>query len=205
MYGERPLAGLAGREYRFRYPAADRYRRPPIHGRLAISATGSSRPTPTPPTPAPSIPSRRGIPACIGSEAVTRAIRVLVDPSFVPEQSDPVERKYLFNYRIRIVNEGERAVQLIGRHWVIVDAHGRSEEVTGEGVVGRQPALQPGQTFTYESFCPLMTHWGTMEGTYQFRDLASGELFNVEVKRFHLVMPPQPVTAVRQTQGAGGA
>jgi len=147
------------------------------------------------------------VPGCIGSESLTRAIRVLVDPSFVPEQSDPHERKFLFNYRVRVVNEGERAVQLISRHWIIVDAHGRREEVAGEGVVGRQPALQPGQAFSYESFCPLATHWGTMEGTYQFRDLGAGELFNVEVKRFHLVMPPpvQPLVPTRQTTGASGA
>lgn len=147
----------------------------------------------------------RGVAGCIGSESVTRQIRVLVDPSFVPEQSDPHERRYVFSYRVRVVNESERAVQLIGRHWVIVDAHGRRDEVTGEGVVGRQPALQPGQTFAYGSFCPLATHWGTMEGTYQFRDLGTGELFNVEVKRFHLVTPPLPVVPARQTTGAGGA
>jgi ApaG protein len=173
---------------------------PRLHrGDSPISPTGSSRPT------VDLDPSVRGVPGCIGSEAVTHSIRVRVEPSFVPEQSDPHERKFLFNYRIRVVNEGERAVQLVGRHWVIVDAHGRREEVAGEGVVGRQPALQPGQTFSYESFCPLTTHWGTMEGTYQFRDLGTGELFNVEVKRFHLVMPPQPVVAARQTTGAGGA
>jgi ApaG protein len=155
-------------------------------------------------SPAPRVASDpqdpRHVAPCIGSESVTRAIRVLVDPSFVPDQSDPAERRYLFNYRIRVANEGDRAVQLIGRHWIIVDAHGRREEVTGQGVVGRQPALQPGQSFTYESFCPLPTHWGTMEGTYQLRDLGTGELFDVEVKRFHLVTPtPAGVPAPQPT------
>ena len=170
-------------------------------GGSPITAAGSSRPF----NPPESV--SRATPACIGSEALTRGIRVLVDPSFVPGQSDPPTRKFLFNYRIRVVNESERPVQLVGRHWVIVDANGQREEVAGEGVVGRQPALQPGQTFIYESFCPLTTHWGTMEGTYQFRDLGTGELFNVEVKRFHLVMPPATasVIAARQTTGASGA
>lgn len=142
---------------------------------------------------------------CLGSESLTRGVRVLVDPAFAPEQSDPHERRYIFSYRIRITNEGEGAVQLISRHWIIVDAHGRREEVAGEGVIGRQPALQPGQAFTYQSFCPLPTHWGTMEGTYQFRDLGTGELFNAVVKRFHLVMPPDPVAPARQTTGVTGA
>ncbi len=152
-------------------------------------------------------PSEQPVAVCIGSECVTRAIRVGVEPKFLPDESDPHERRFLFSYRIRITNESDRPVQLIARHWVIVDAHGRRDDVAGEGVVGRQPALQPGQAFAYESFCPLGTHWGTMEGTYQFRDLSSGELFNVDIKRFHLVASPASHTVVptRLPTNAGGA
>lgn len=110
-------------------------------------------------------------------------------PSYLPQQSAPSESRYCWAYRIRIVNESVRALQLRTRHWVIVDGEGQRREVDGEGVVGQQPLLAPGQSFEYTSWCPLETHWGTMEGWFAF-DAADGEeprRVMVRVGRFYLV------------------
>lgn len=152
-----------------------------------MNAAPMPTPMPTPaPTPTPTSPSR------LGSESVTPfsggAIRVVVDPAHEPERSEPQEPRYVFSYRVRITNEapadGPR-VQLLTRRWLIVDAHGRSEEVSGEGVVGRFPELGPGESFEYASWAPLRTSWGTMEGAYRFR-LEGGEVFSATVARFYL-------------------
>jgi ApaG protein len=133
-----------------------------------------------------------------GSEAITHGLRVIVTPSFLADRSDPeglkpsTEReggRFVFGYRIRIANESQQTVQLMSRRWVIVDSDGERGQVEGDGVVGQQPVLAPGQSFEYSSFCPLPTPWGTMEGEYQFRDALTGELFNVRIARFFLVSP----------------
>jgi ApaG protein len=121
-----------------------------------------------------------------GSVALTHGFRVSVQPRYMPEQSDPTGRQWLFAYRIRIANEGAEPAQLQSRRWVIVDSHGTREEVKGPGVVGQQPRLEPGQSFEYTSFCPLRTPWGTMEGSYHFRTDDGREL-DVAVARFYLV------------------
>ncbi len=122
------------------------------------------------------------------SEIVTRGIRVHVESSYVPERSDRGRGSWFFAYRIRISNEGTDRVQLLGRHWIITDSTGRQEEVRGPGVVGKQPILQPGESFEYTSFCPLSTSFGTMHGTYQMvaRDQ---EPFNIEIAPFTLCEP----------------
>ncbi len=120
------------------------------------------------------------------SISTTDGVRVEARAQFLPGESDPDRRQYLFVYRIKITNEGPERVQLVSRHWVIVDSNNRKEEVTGEGVVGKQPVLAPGGSFEYTSYCPLRTEWGTMEGTYSFLDEA-GEEYEVEVSRFFLV------------------
>jgi ApaG protein len=119
---------------------------------------------------------------------MSEGIRVVVQPRFLPEQSDIATNQYIFGYQVRITNEGKVPVQLISRKWLIVDARGRGHEVTGEGVVGQQPRLLPGQSHDYSSYCPLSTQWGTMEGTYQMkRD--DGSMFDATVARFYLVVP----------------
>lgn len=123
-----------------------------------------------------------------GSEAVTQGVRVRVQPSFMPQHSDPLERRFVFSYRIEISNESERTVRLLRRHWVIVDAEGEREDVEGDGVVGQQPRLAPGDRHEYASFCPLSTRWGTMEGSFTFEDESRRE-FPVRVERFFLVAP----------------
>jgi ApaG protein len=130
--------------------------------------------------------------SCHGSEALTHGFRVTVTPTYMPEESgeSPTEawrgKRYVFAYRIRITNEGERRAQLLDRHWVIVDADGERHEVHGEGVVGHQPTLAPGQAFEYSSYCPLATPWGTMEGEFIMQG-DDGERFEIDIGRFYLV------------------
>jgi ApaG protein len=121
-----------------------------------------------------------------GSETVTHGVRVRVWPSFLPDQSDPAQHRFIFSYRIRITNESGGRVRLLSRHWRIIDADGDVKEVRGDGVVGQQPILADGHTFEYSSFCPLETEWGTMEGTYTF-ETAEAQLVEVAVARFILV------------------
>jgi ApaG protein len=125
---------------------------------------------------------------CKGSDLTTRDIRVQVVPSFVSEQSDPAQNRYVFAYRVRVTNGSNDQVQLLAREWRIVDADGELNVVRGEGVVGQQPLIGPGQTFEYSSFCPLVTSWGTMEGTYNL-ETTSGQEFQVPIARFFLVAP----------------
>ena len=122
------------------------------------------------------------------SEKVTHHIRVAVQAFYVPEQSQPTEEVYFFAYRVQISNEGDSEVQLLSRHWVIDDGHGKTQEVRGPGVVGEQPVLAPGESFVYSSFCPLTTPVGSMEGTYQMRDSQDRE-FDVQIGQFLLAMP----------------
>ena len=103
-----------------------------------------------------------------GSDALTEGIRVRVSPSFIPETSDPTIGRFNFAYHVTITNEGREPVTLRRRHWTIVDGDGDRHEVVGDGVVGQQPTLAPGERFEYQSFAPLMTHWGTMEGEFTF-------------------------------------
>lgn len=122
------------------------------------------------------------------SEATTRGIRVTVRSSYLPERSSPARKEYVFAYTVRIVNEGATPAQLISRHWVITDGDGAVQEVKGEGVVGAQPFLRPGQQFEYTSGCSLRTPRGTMEGTYQMVT-ESGDRFDARVAPFALALP----------------
>jgi ApaG protein len=122
------------------------------------------------------------------SDTTTRGVRVEVRTAYVPERSAPRDGRYFFAYRIRISNVGEETVQLISRHWVIADANGQVEHVRGPGVVGKQPAIEPGKSFEYTSFCPLPTPIGSMHGTYQMVT-AGGSAFDAEIAPFSLAVP----------------
>lgn len=115
-------------------------------------------------------------------------VRVVATPTFVPEHSDPKQRKFTFAYRIRITNVGDRVVTLLRRQWLIVDGEGDRKVVEGDGVVGQQPTLTPGEHFEYTSFCPLEEPWGTMEGTFAFAT-EHGDTIAAKVGRFFLVSP----------------
>lgn len=113
---------------------------------------------------------------------------VRVSTQFLDEQSDKDKGPYVFAYTIEIENVGERTAQLLSRHWIITDAHNIVQEVKGDGVVGEQPTLRPGERFEYTSGCPLPTPVGTMKGTYTFVG-EGGEQFDVPVPEFLLSMP----------------
>jgi ApaG protein len=115
-------------------------------------------------------------------------IRVEVETSYLDEQSSPTEQRYVFSYTITIRNEGQRPAKLLTRHWIITDANGKVKEVRGEGVVGEQPHLEPGQGFRYSSGAVLETPVGTMEGSYQMVD-PEGHRFDAPIPAFRLAIP----------------
>ena len=115
-------------------------------------------------------------------------INIKVETNFIKERSSPAIPVYMFSYNIEIKNNQEAEVQLISRYWHITDAEGNVEEVRGPGVVGYQPRLEPGESFDYTSFCPLMTEFGVMHGIFNMvRD--DGEKFDALIKPFKLAVP----------------
>ena len=120
--------------------------------------------------------------------ATTRDITVRVSVSYLPEQSEPGKGRWFWAYHIRIENGGRKAVQLVSREWTICDGRGASHVVQGEGVVGEQPVIDPGQSFDYVSGCPLNTPTGYMEGRYHMAG-ADGRPFSVAIPRFPLTAP----------------
>lgn len=120
--------------------------------------------------------------------AVTRQIEVTVEPNFMPDRSSVERSQYFWSYTIVITNSGQETVQLRTRHWIITDASGHRQEVRGEGVVGEQPVLAPGERFEYTSGVPLPTASGFMTGRYQMVS-ESGERFEIDVPTFSLDSP----------------
>lgn len=123
------------------------------------------------------------------SEAVTNSVRVEVESQYAPEHSQPFQNQWFFYYTVRITNESNETVQLLSRHWIITDANGHMEEVSGPGVVGEQPLLAPGESFQYTSGCPLKTSTGVMHGTYQMVVTEGGDHFDIEIAPFALHEP----------------
>ncbi len=121
-------------------------------------------------------------------KAETRGISVTVEPRFVEEESSPGESRYFFAYTVEIVNNGSEKVQLRSRHWRIIDGHGSCQEVRGSGVVGKQPFLGPGESFSYTSGCPLTTPDGLMAGSYTMT-IIGGDSFEAEIPAFSLDSP----------------
>jgi ApaG protein len=122
------------------------------------------------------------------SSVVTRGIRVVVSSFYLAERSSPSSGQYAFGYKVRIENEGFETAQLRSRHWIITDGDGKVQEVRGEGVVGAQPVLKPGQHFEYTSWCMLATPHGSMHGTYQMVT-DGGEKFDAAIAPFPLALP----------------
>ena len=118
----------------------------------------------------------------------TNAITITVQPFFLEDQSEPEENRYFWAYHVHIENNGNATAQLLTRHWRIVDARGSAHDVIGDGVVGEQPVLAPGEAFEYTSGTPLSTPSGIMAGTYQMQ-AASGEAFDAVVPAFSLDSP----------------
>jgi ApaG protein len=123
--------------------------------------------------------------------ALTRGVRVTVRSFYLADQSDPEEGRYVWAYKVEIANEGRETVQLLKRTWLITDAQGRTLRVHGEGVVGEQPVLEPGESFEYTSGTPLPTPSGFMRGLYHMVVTDTGEAFDAEVPAFSLDSPHQ--------------
>ena len=119
------------------------------------------------------------------SSAITKSVKVEVETEYIADRSDVERGYYFFAYHVTITNEGEEAVQLISRHWIITNANGMVEEVKGPGVIGEQPLIEPGGFYKYSSFCPLNTPVGTMHGTYQMVS-DDGEEFDAIIAPFQL-------------------
>ncbi len=119
----------------------------------------------------------------------TRDIRVTVRAFFLADQSEPERGHYVWAYQVSIANDGRQTVQLLRRSWIITDAQGRTQRVHGEGVVGEQPVLDPGENFEYTSFTPLATSSGLMRGAYHMVVPATGEAFDVAIPGFSLDSP----------------
>ena len=117
--------------------------------------------------------------------AITTDIAVAVRPAYLDGQSDALAHKFVFAYFITIENGSNETVQLLRRHWTIVHSSGKTEEVDGEGVIGKQPVIGPGQSHEYNSFCIIESMEGTMEGTYLMRR-KNGVTFEVRIPRFPL-------------------
>jgi ApaG protein len=115
----------------------------------------------------------------------THGIQIDVVPEYVRERSSPEQYQYFFAYRIRITNLGEEPARLLSRHWIITDGNGTTHEVKGEGVVGEQPRIEPGQSHEYSSFCPLPTPTGNMRGSYRMVT-DSGLSFDARIPLFFL-------------------
>jgi len=126
----------------------------------------------------------------------TRHIRVSVRAFYLADQSEPERGHHVWAYRVAIANEGRETVQLLKRTWLITDGTGRTQQVHGEGVVGEQPVLEPGQSFEYTSGTPLATPSGFMRGAYHMVVAATGEPFDVRIPAFSLDSPHEPTHRV---------
>lgn len=122
------------------------------------------------------------------STALTNGIMVTVKSEYIPERSSLSSRQYAFSYTVRIENQGDETAQLRSRHWVITDGNGSVQEVRGDGVVGAQPVLRPGDNFEYTSWCVLATPSGMMRGTYQMVT-DRGQPFDADIAPFRLSLP----------------
>jgi ApaG protein len=131
---------------------------------------------------------RRSAPAAGAYEAETDGFLVRVRPSYLPDQSEPDEHRFVWAYSVEIENRSAETAQLVSRHWIITDAAGRVEEVKGLGVVGEQPTLKPGESYAYASGCPLSTRSGTMVGSYEMVS-DGGDRFEIAIPAFSLDLP----------------
>jgi ApaG protein len=120
---------------------------------------------------------------------ITDGVKVSVETQFQPEYSNPAGDHFMFAYKIHIENIGSYSVQLLRRHWHIFDSNGTTREVEGEGVVGVQPVIEPGQSYEYVSGCNLKTDMGSMKGEYQMERHIDNSLFDVQIPEFYLVAP----------------
>lgn len=122
------------------------------------------------------------------AEDAMNKIDVEVQPAYIAEQSDPEQKHFVFSYTVTIRNNGTEAARLLTRHWIITDGDGQIQEVKGDGVIGEQPYLQPGEGFQYTSGTFMNTPFGTMQGSYQMIT-DDGETFDATIPTFRLTVP----------------
>ena len=120
---------------------------------------------------------------------ISEGVKVSVEVYYQPDNSNPLQTEYMFAYRISIENHNSFPVKLHRRHWYIFDSNGSYKEVEGEGVVGVQPSLAPGESYQYVSGCNLNTEMGRMNGTYQMENLHSKKMFEVNIPAFEMIVP----------------
>ena len=113
-----------------------------------------------------------------------------MEPTYLEDESEPDRSRYFWAYSINIGNDRDSAVQLLSRHWIITDGKGRREQVDGTGVVGEQPVIEPGNSYSYTSACPLDTPSGIMAGSYQMAT-SDGQIITVSIPAFSLDLPDQ--------------
>ncbi len=121
--------------------------------------------------------------------STTNGITVSVEAQYLPEHSNPRGLKFIFGYHITIENRSSETVQLLRRKWYITDSFGNVREVAGDGVVGKQPVLEPGEAHSYVSFCNLFSEVGKMRGFYTMARQPDGHEFEVEIPEFKMVAP----------------
>ncbi|MEO8793836.1 MAG: Co2+/Mg2+ efflux protein ApaG [Daejeonella sp.] len=121
--------------------------------------------------------------------AITDGVKVSVETIYQPEYSNPVNEHFMFAYKVNIENMTEYSVQLLNRHWDIFDSNGTHREVDGEGVVGMQPVIEPGENHEYVSGCNLKTDIGSMKGFYEMKRVVDSERFQVNIPEFYLLTP----------------
>ena len=121
--------------------------------------------------------------------SITQGVEVTVETFYQPDYSQPVQQEYMFAYRITLENHNSFPIQLLRRQWYIFDSLGEHREVEGEGVIGQQPVLNPGETFQYVSGCNLKSEMGKMWGYYTLTNLNSHKEFRVEIPQFQMVAP----------------
>jgi ApaG protein len=120
---------------------------------------------------------------------ITEGVQVSVETFYQEDYSNPLQGEYMFAYRVEIENYNSFPVQLHRRHWFIFDSNATRREVEGDGVVGVQPVILPGETYRYVSGCNLKTEIGRMVGTYQMENLNTREFFTVQIPSFDMVVP----------------
>ncbi len=120
---------------------------------------------------------------------ISEGVEINVETFYQPDYSNPISGEYMFAYRITIENHNNFPVKLNRRHWHIFDSNGSYREVEGEGVVGVQPTLNPGEKYQYVSGCNLRTEMGKMHGTYNMENLNNKKYFEVNIPMFEMIVP----------------
>ncbi len=120
---------------------------------------------------------------------ITNGIQISVNTFYRKDQSDPYAFQFIFGYHVTIENLGDQPVQLLSRHWTIYDSIGSTREVNGDGIVGLQPVLNPGESHKYQSWCPLTSDMGYMSGSYLMQNLQDNTTFRAAIPKFNLIAP----------------